>query len=66
MLRGGILISIGNSPEMLSQAILVGIILVGRLGVPARVPVMEGENSNPILSALPKNRLSEEQACAVS
>ena len=33
--RGGILISIGNFPEMLSQAILVGIILVGRLGVPS-------------------------------
>ena len=31
--RGGILMSIGNSPESLSQAILAGIILVGRLGV---------------------------------
>ena len=30
---GGILRSIGNSPDMLSQRILVGIILVGRLGV---------------------------------
>ena len=30
---GGILISIGNFPEVLSQQILVGIILVGRLGV---------------------------------
>ena len=27
--------SIGNFPEILSQAILVGIILVGRLGAPA-------------------------------
>ena len=32
-LRGGIIISIGNFPEMLSQQILVGMILVGRLGV---------------------------------
>ena len=32
-LRGGILMSIGNFPESLSQAILVGMILVGRLGV---------------------------------
>ena len=34
ILRGGILMSIGNLPEMLSQRILVGIILVGRLGIP--------------------------------
>ena len=34
--RGGILMSIGNFPESLSQAILVGIILVGRLGVESR------------------------------
>ena len=34
ILRGGILVSIGKFPESLSQAILVGIILVGRLGVP--------------------------------
>ena len=33
IVRGGILMSIGNFPEMLSQRILVGIILVGRLGV---------------------------------
>ena len=31
--RGGILLSKGDFPEMLSQRILVGIILVGRLGV---------------------------------
>ena len=31
--RGGILMSIGNFLETLSQAILVGIMLVGRLGV---------------------------------
>ena len=33
ILRAGILMSIGNFPEVLSQRILVGIILVGRLGV---------------------------------
>ena len=33
MLRDGILMSIGKFLEMLSQGILVGIILVGRLGV---------------------------------
>ena len=34
--RGGILMSTGDSPASLSQAILVGIILVGRLGVGVR------------------------------
>ena len=33
ILRGGILMSVGDFLESLSQAILVGIILVGRLGV---------------------------------
>ena len=33
ILRGGILMSIGDLPESSSQAILAGIILVGRLGV---------------------------------
>ena len=33
ILRRGILMSMGNCPGMLSQQILVGIILVGRLGV---------------------------------
>ena len=33
ILRSGILMSIGNFPESLSQAILAGIMLVGRLGV---------------------------------
>ena len=33
ILRGGILMSIGDSLQVLSQAVLVGIILVGRLGV---------------------------------
>ena len=32
ILMGGILMSIGNFPESLGQAILVGIILVGRFG----------------------------------
>ena len=31
--RGGILMSIGNSPEILSQRTLVGVLLEGRLGV---------------------------------
>ena len=35
-LRGGILMPIGNFPEDLSQAILAGIMLVGRLGVATR------------------------------
>ena len=33
LLNGGILMSIGDSPEILSQAMLVGIMLVGKLGV---------------------------------
>ena len=33
ILRGAILMSVGDFPESLSQAILVGIMLVGRLGV---------------------------------
>ena len=33
VLRGGVLRPIGNFRESLSQAILVGIIIVGRLGV---------------------------------
>ena len=35
-LRGGILRPIGNFPEILSQAMLAGIMLVGRLGVRRR------------------------------
>ena len=34
ILRGGIILSIGNFPEIVSQRIFVRIILVGRLGVP--------------------------------
>ena len=33
IIRGGILMSIGDFPETLSQQILVGIMLEGRLGV---------------------------------
>ena len=33
ILRGGILMSIGNFPEIVSQPVLAGMILVGRLGV---------------------------------
>ena len=39
ILRGGISRPKGNFPESLSQAILVGIMLVGRLGVPPHVAV---------------------------
>ena len=38
ILRGGILRPIGNLPESLSQAILVGIMLVGGLGVYEQFP----------------------------
>ena len=33
VIRGGIIMSLGDVPESLSQAILVGIMLLGRLGV---------------------------------
>ena len=36
--RGEILLSTGNIPERLSQQILVGIILIGRLGVAPSIP----------------------------
>ena len=39
IVRGGILMSIGNFPESLSQAILVGRFLVGRLGVALSAPL---------------------------
>ena len=41
--RGGILMSTGSFPEILSQAILVGIVLVGRLGV-AHARRLQGED----------------------
>ena len=40
-LGGGIPRPIGNFPESLAQAILVGVMLVGRLGVCCSVPVFE-------------------------
>ena len=48
ILRGGILMSIRNFPEILSQAILVGIMLVGRLGVEVR------ESTRVVLGDIPK------------
>ena len=36
ILKGGIFMSIGNSPEVLSRRIFVGTILVGRLGADPR------------------------------
>ena len=38
ILRGGILRPIGDFPESLSQAMLVGVMLVGRLGLPQISP----------------------------
>ena len=35
--RGGILMSLGDFPESLSQAMLVGVMLLGRLGVAAQM-----------------------------
>ena len=46
MLRGGILMSIGNFPESLSQAILVGTMLVGRLTVIIMWYTKSNNNSN--------------------
>ena len=40
--RGGILISAGTFPEMLSQQIVVGIILVGRLGAHLLMASVQG------------------------
>ena len=42
MIRGGTLRPIGNFPESLSQAMLVGVMLVGRLGVPRRLRSLGG------------------------
>ena len=41
IIRSGILMSIGDFPESLSQAILVGIMLVGKLGVWKSGPRLE-------------------------
>ena len=40
IIRGGISRPIGNCPESLSQAMLVGIMLVGRLGVSVMIAVV--------------------------
>ena len=45
MLRGGILMSMGNFPASLSQAILVGRFLVGRLGASHSVSAAAGAAS---------------------
>ena len=45
--RGGILVSIGNFQEILSQGILLGIILAGRLGVPECRPAREAPGADP-------------------
>ena len=51
ILRGGIRMSIGDFPECLSHAILVGIMLVGRLGVaPLLCPPWEGGRGAPSCS----------------
>ena len=42
--RGGILMSIGDFPETFSQAMLVGIMLVGRLGVVESTSRLHGAN----------------------
>ena len=46
ILRGGIHRPIGNLPESLSQAILEGIMLVGRLGVEPQITILEKYNIN--------------------
>ena len=48
-LRGGIPRPMGDLPESLSQAILEGIMLVGRLGVLVRFVQAHGELQNPAL-----------------
>ena len=53
ILRGGILMSIGDFPECLSQAILVGIILVGRFGVHNYSDHISQGRASPLLFAEP-------------
>ena len=50
---GGILMSVGNSLEIVSQAILVGRFLVGRSGVPFGAGQMFGLDQRPLPDALP-------------
>ena len=51
-LRGGILMSIGDFPECLSQAILVRIILVGKSGVIGNAGHVEPGACNRMISEL--------------
>ena len=44
ILRGGNLMSTGNVPEVLGQLILVGMLLVGRLGVSADLTCRPGQS----------------------
>ena len=53
ILRGGILMPVRNFPELLSQRILAGIVLVGRLGLAA----------HPASAARPDRRQLREQLC---
>ena len=66
IVRGGILRSTGNSSESLSQAILVGIILVGRLGIPACATAAARRLRLHVLMSDPSNddqTRSRRQAC---
>ena len=57
--RGGILMSIGDFPESLRQAILVGIMLVGRLGVDTPHFPISHHHTIPHLSVTrPSSRVS--------
>ena len=49
IVRVGVLMSMGNSPEVLSQRILVGIILVGRLGIADAQRRGEGDGKKLVL-----------------
>ena len=59
MLRGGILMSIGNFLEVLSQAILVGIMLVGRLGIRPFSSTIFSQLRSPSLRLLAGRRTRE-------
>ena len=52
-LRGGIPWPKGNVPESLGQAILVGIILVGRLGVLTPTPLEGASLANRLAASVP-------------
>ena len=63
--RGGSLMSIGNFPEVLSQQILAGIILVGRLGVDDSRAFMYVRNS-PSLQQPTFRKLTNNHWCSYS